>query len=280
MTPDCSLVIAVYNRPEYLRLILAACARQSHPRFEIIVADDGSGPEIAAVVEDARLRDRLAIQHLWHEDHGWRKNVMLNNAIRAARSDYLVFTDGDCLPHRHFIADHLAERTPERYLCGRRVETSARWTAALRLEDVLHGRFERLGPRVWWDGITGHARRVEDGLRFESPRLRNILHRSGRGVLGSNFSVPREALYAVNGFDEEYDGPGCGEDSDIALRLELLGLVAHPLRHRAIQFHLHHPVTRVPQRCLDRFDALRRAPRLRCRRGLAHTDESITQAHE
>ena len=280
MNPDCTLVIAVYNRPAYLRFILAACARQSHANFEIIIADDGSGPEIRDVVEEGRTRHALAIQHLWHEDRGWRKNMMLNNAIRAARSDYLVFTDGDCLPHRHFIADHLAERAAARYLCGRRVETSARWTAALRLDDVLHGRFERLGPRLWWDGLTGRARRVEDGLRFESPRLRNILHGSGRGVLGSNFSVSRKALRAVNGFDEEYDGPGCGEDSDIELRLRLLGLAPHSLRHRAIQFHLHHPVTRVPQRCLDRFESLRRAPRLRCRRGLEHIDEPIAQDHE
>ncbi|MDX9759582.1 MAG: glycosyltransferase [Bacteroidota bacterium] len=280
MNPACSLVIAVYHRPEYLRLILAAYARQSRRDFEIIIADDGSGPEIGAVVEDGRVRHGLTIQHLWHEDRGWRKNVMLNNAIRAARSDYLIFTDGDCLPHRDFIADHLAERAPDRYLCGRRVETSARWTAALRMDDVVRGRFERLGPHLWWEGITGRARRVEDGLRFESPRLRNILHRAQRGMLGSNFSVSRDALHAVNGFDEEYDGPGCGEDSDIALRLDLWGLVAHSLRHRAIQFHLHHPVTRVPRRCLDRFEALRRAPRVRCRRGLACIDAPIAQDHE
>ena len=277
MSFACTLVVAVYNRPEYLRLIFAACARQTYPDFEIIVADDGSGPEIAAAVEEARSALGLAIQHLWHEDRGWRKNVMLNNAIRAARSDYLIFTDGDCLPHALFIADHMAEHGADRYLCGRRVETGPAWTAALRLEDVESGRFERIGARMWWDGITGSARRVEDGLRFESPRLRNILHGSGRGMLGSNFSVHRDSLVAINGFDEEYDGPGCGEDSDVELRLGLLGLSPFSLRHRAIQIHLHHARTDVPQRCLDRFAALQREPRLRCRRGLDHLEASNAQ---
>ena len=278
MSPACTLVVAVYNRPAALRMVLAACARQSERDFEIIVADDGSGPEIARVVEEERERSGLEIRHLWHEDRGWRKNVMLNNAIRAARSGYLIFTDGDCLPHRHFVADHLAGREDGHYLCGRRVETSAGWTEALTLEDVAQGRFERVTARLWWDAIRGRARRVEDGLRFESPWMRNILHSSGRGLLGSNFSVHREALLAVNGFDEEYDGPGCGEDSDIELRLGLLGLRAKSLRHRAIQIHLHHPRTDVPQRCLDRFAALRRAPRLRCARGLEHLDDITAQA--
>jgi glycosyltransferase involved in cell wall biosynthesis len=277
MNHACTLVVAVYNRPAYLRMIFAACARQTFTDFEIIIADDGSGPDIARVIEEARSAYALETRHLWHEDRGWRKNAMLNNAIRDARSEYLVFTDGDCLPHREFLADHMAERGDGRYLCGRRVESSAEWTRALTLEDVTSGRFERIGPRMLWDGLTGRARRVEDGLRFESPRLRNILHGAGRGMLGSNFSVHRDALVAINGFDEEYDGPGCGEDSDVELRLGLLGLRPHSLRHRAIQFHLHHPRTDVPQRCLDRFAALRRSPRLRCSQGLERPDITTAQ---
>ncbi|MFZ1731115.1 MAG: glycosyltransferase [Bacteroidota bacterium] len=274
MSFGCSLVVAVYNRPDYLRMIFAACARQSHKDFEIIVADDGSAPDIAKVVEDARTGYGLSIQHLWHDDSGWRKNVMLNNAIRAARSEYLVFIDGDCLPHADFLADHIEAMEEGYYLCGRRVETSARWTERLTLRDVEKGRFERISAALWWDGLLGKAKRVEDGLRFESPLLRNILHGSDRGMLGSNFSVHRASLAAINGFDEGYDGPGCGEDSDVELRLNLLGLRARSLRHRAIQMHLYHSRTEVPQRCLDRFADLQRKPLLRCLLGLEHLEDS------
>lgn len=274
---DISVVVAVYNKPDLLRLILEAYARQSVAGFEVIVADDGSGPAVASVVAEAQAANAFPLQHLWHEDRGWRKNVMLNNAVRAARSAYLVFTDGDCLPHRHFVADHLREREEGRYLCGRRVEMSARWSGALDVEAVRSGRFESIGPQEWWDGLTGRALRIEDGLRFESRRIRNILHASPRGALGSNFSVHRAALERVNGFDEEYDGPGCGEDSDIQLRLDRAGLRCKSLRHLAIQYHVHHPRTAVPQRCLDRFARLQAGTEIRCRRGLTieepHSDE-------
>ncbi|MDT8324763.1 MAG: glycosyltransferase [Bacteroidota bacterium] len=275
---DISVVVAVYNKPELLRLILAAYARQSADGFEVIVADDGSGPEVAAVVEDAREAHDLPLQHLWHEDRGWRKNLMLNNAIRAARSGYLVFTDGDCLPHPHFVADHLREREEGRYLCGRRVEMSARWSARLDSALVRSGGFASIGVREWWDGMTGRALRIEDGLRFESRRIRNILHASPRGMLGSNFSVHRAALERINGFDEEYDGPGCGEDSDVQLRLERAGLRCKSLRHLAIQYHVHHPRTTVPRRCLDRFARLQAGKAVRCRRGLIN-EEPYSDEH-
>jgi len=277
---EASIVIAVYNKPHILRLILEAYGRQCRGAFEIIVADDGSGDDVAAVVRDARDKYSFPVQHLWHEDEGWRKNVMLNNAIRAAESGYMIFTDGDCLPHRLFVEDHLREREPGHYLCGRRVEMSARWSEKLTEASVRSGAFERIGVAEWRDGLTGHAQRIEDGLRFESRRIRNILHASPRGMLGSNFSVHREVLERINGFDEEYDGPGCGEDSDVQLRLDLAGWRCKSLRHLAIQYHVHHPRTTVPQRCLDRFERARLAQLPRCRKGLIHeavnSDESIS----
>ncbi len=275
MSFACTLVVAVYKRPEYLRMIFAACARQTFSDFEVVISDDGSGSDITAVVEEGRSQYGLSVQHLWHEDSGWRKNTMLNKAILAARSDYLVFIDGDCLPHSKFLADHMTAEEEGYYLCGRRVETSKRWSTRLRLRDVERGTFERVTAGLWCDGLCGRAKRVEDGLRFESPWVRNILHGSGRGMLGSNFSVHRAALIAINGFDEAYDGPGCGEDSDVELRLGLYGLRPRSLRHLAIQMHLYHPRTEVPQRCLDRFAALQRDPQLRCLRGLEYLEDSM-----
>ncbi len=267
-----SVVVAVYNNAEVLRLLLEAYARQSADDFEIIVADDGSGPEVADVIEEMRTAHGVFLQHLWHEDAGWRKNVMLNRAIRAAQSGYMIFTDGDCLPHHDFVSDHLRHSEEGYYLCGRRAEMSARWSARLSIDRVRSSAFEGIGPREWWDGITGKALRIEDGLRFESPRIRNILHASPRGMLGSNFSVHRRALEEINGFDETYDGPGCGEDSDVQLRLDRAGLQCRSLRHLAIQYHVHHPRTTVPQRSLDRFAELQAGGRVRCRRGLIHED--------
>jgi hypothetical protein len=118
--------------------------------------------------------------------------------------------------------------------------------------------------------MRGKGVRIEEAFRFESPAIRNILHSTVRGVLGSNFSVARQHLFAVNGFDEEYDGPGFGEDSDLQFRLELLGLRCVSLRHLAIQYHMHHPLTVIPRRNIEMFERKRTDGRMRCRLGLLH----------
>lgn len=267
-SPKLSLVIAVYNKPDNVRLVLAACARQLFIDFEVIIADDGSGPSMKEVVNEAQRLYSFPIIHLWHEDKGWQKNVMLNNAIRASNTGYLVFIDGDCLPSKHFLLDHWNEREENKVLLGRRVETSERWSNALTLEKIQTGGFERYGLKEWMDGLRGDSLRVEDGLRMPSKTLRAVLLRSVRGMLGSNFSLAKKHLEAINGFDEMYMGPGCGEDSDIQYRLSLIGVTGKSMRNLAIQYHIWHPRTKVMQECWDRFEMVKKTNEARCKAGI------------
>jgi glycosyltransferase involved in cell wall biosynthesis len=268
LSPLISLVVAVYNKPETLRLVAAAIARQSFPDVEVLVADDGSGPAVAEVVAWARHRYKLDITHLWHEDRGWRKNTMLNKAIRSSRSPYIVFIDGDCVPAQRFVEDHYREKEPGKMLLGRRVETSPRWGASITLDRVESGDFERWGWPELKDALTGKALRVEDGLRMPSPMVRRLLLRTVRGMLGSNFSAWKTDLEAINGFDELYDGPGCGEDSDVQYRMSLAGVSGKSLRNLAVQYHLWHPLTKVSDPCWDRFQAVKQAGIAWCEHGL------------
>jgi glycosyltransferase involved in cell wall biosynthesis len=271
--PALTLVVAVYNKADLLRFVLAACARQSFTDFEVIVADDGSGPAIADVVRDARTTYPFPIGHLWHEDRGWRKNTMLNNAIRAAHSEYLVFIDGDCIPSRHFLRDHHDQRERGRVLLGRRVETSQRWASGLTVAKIASGQFERYGIQEWMDGVNGKALRMEDGIRIPSRLVRTLLLRTVRGMLGSNFSAWRSDLVAINGFDELYTGPGCGEDSDIQFRLGLAGITGKSLRNLAVQYHVHHTITKVSDACWDRFQMVQKTTDPRCVHGLDYVKE-------
>ncbi len=266
--PQLSLVIAVYNKPEVLRLNLAACSRQSFKEFEVIVADDGSGPEIARVVEESKNLFHLPITHLWHEDNGWQKNKMLNNAIRAAKSEYLVFIDGDCLPARNFLFDHWKEKETGRVLLGRRVEMSERWANSVTLEKILSGNFEKIGFAEILDGIKGQALRLEDGVRIRSRFLRKISLRQADRILGCNFSIHKSDIVAINGFDEMYDGPGHGEDSDIQYRLSLIGVKGKSLRNLAIQFHVYHPRTIPSMTTSRRYEEVKRTLEPRCKFGL------------
>ncbi|MDH7516540.1 MAG: glycosyltransferase [Bacteroidota bacterium] len=265
---EISLVIAVYNRADALRLVLTALERQTFRSFEAVIADDGSGEEVGKVVSEFRARLFFPIIHVRQDDRGWRKNAALNAAVRRSRASYLVFIDGDCVPHHRFLEDHWAERAARTFLCGRRVELSPALTRDFTEENVRSGRFERFGLRGWWEAVLGRAVRVEDGIRLRRPFLARILHGDMCRMLGSNFSLYRVDLEAINGFDERYEGPGCGEDSDVQFRLELSGCVGKSLRHRAVQYHLWHPVRRVSEASIRRFEEVRRMRAAWCEEGL------------
>ena len=273
-SPKLSLIISVYNKPEILRYLLAACERQSFREFEVIVGDDGSGPAVRQVVEEQKTLQSFPLVHIWHEDRGWRKNVMLNKAIGTAHSDYLVFIDGDCIPSRDFMLDHWTERLENSVLFGRRIEMSKRWSESLTLEKIRSGEFDRVGWKELLESLRGELSHFENGIRIQSRLLRTMLLRNATAMLGSNFSVAKKNMEAVNGFDELYNGPGCGEDTDIQYRLSLIGVRGRPLRNLAIQYHVYHPATRTAQDSWDRFHKIvKLSGEPRCRVGLQHIVE-------
>jgi hypothetical protein len=195
---------------------------------------------------------------------------MLNNAIRASKTDYMVFIDGDCLPGRDFLLDHWNEKEPGRILLGRRAEPSERWSRELTLDKVMSGGFEHYGWQEWLESFQKRSSRFEDGIRIPSRLARSFLLRDVGGMLGSNWSVWKKDLVSINGFDEVYDGPGCGEDSDVQFRLSLIGVTGKALRNLAIQYHIWHPHTRGSESCKARFELVKRTNKPRCRMGLVH----------
>lgn len=268
MKRSLTLVIAVYNAVRYLELIFAALRRQSFADFEVIVADDGSGPELRALVEREARSSPFPVRHLWQEDLGFRKNRMLNQAIGGAETDYIVFIDGDCVPHQDFLSDHVGSRTPGALLSGRRVNWSREITESLTAEQIETGAFERLSFRILNDGLMARSANLEDGIRIRSPFLRKLIHRNKPRILGCNFSVEKQLLERINGFNEDYVAPGLGEDSDVAFRLQLTGVNLITLRYLAVLFHLYHPPTKVGDQNKRLYDAVVKARVSYCKNGL------------
>ncbi|MDD8018766.1 MAG: glycosyltransferase [Bacteroidota bacterium] len=267
MNPKLSIVIAVYNKPQNLRYVLEAFNRQSMKDFELIIADDGSGKELTDVVNEAKRTYPFRIKHLWHADNGWRKNTMLNYGIQESATDYIVFIDGDCLPGKDFVLDHFAHRVKEKILLGRRVEHGERWAKNLSLEKIRSGEFEKYTLRDIVDGLTGKSVTLEAGFRITHPFVRKLTGEVS-SILGCNFSTYKEHLVAVNGFDESYDGPGSGEDSDIFYRLQLIGVTGKSLRSLALQYHIWHPLTKEKEANHQRFLAMKSKNEPRCKNGL------------
>ncbi len=267
MRPQLTLITAVYNKPRLLRFQFTALARQSFKDFELIVADDGSGKDVAEVVSEAKRTMPYRIKHLWHADKGWRKNVMLNYGIHESTTEYLVFIDGDCIPGKDFLLDHYSHREKGKVLLGRRVEHGEHWANNLTMKKIQSGAFERYSVTDLVDAIKGNSARLEHGIRITNPLLRRFVEKSD-GMLGCNFSTYKEYLIAVNGFDEEYDGPGLGEDSDIFFRLNLIGISGKSLRNLAILYHVWHPFTSVPEKNRERFARTQERRTAQCRNGL------------
>jgi cellulose synthase/poly-beta-1,6-N-acetylglucosamine synthase-like glycosyltransferase len=243
MGPDASLIISVYNKVDYVELVLAGLSRQSNKNFEVIFADDGSDEKMKRFINAYKQSASFSIRHLWQEDIGFRKNKILNDAIRSATSEYLIFIDGDCIPHKYFIEAHIKERKTNHVLCGSRLMLSERVSQRLTKVDVLAGKLEGINMKLVLDALKGNASRLEEGIYLGAKFLRKGRNVKSARILGSNFSLEKYLMEKINGFDEDYKGPGLGEDSDIQFRLNLLGIQFKSVRNYAILYHMYHPKT-------------------------------------
>lgn len=248
-----SLIISFYNKIEFLRLVLASCERQTMQDFEIVIADDGSKPNIVEEIKIISQKTKIPIQHIWHEDVGWRKNEIMNKAVAAAQSDYLIFIDGDCILHSHFIEEHYAARQINTCLTGRRANLSQKITEKLTPEKVQAGYLERKNWLLLWDSLTGKSNQVEKAIYIKSAWLRQWLNHKQKDILGCNFSIFKADFLGVNGFDERYQAPSVGEDNDLHYRLCLNEVKMKPVLNICIVYHLYHKQLERPSQNLALF---------------------------
>lgn len=237
-----TVVVPTYNRPQALRLCLLSLAKQSLLPHEVLIADDGSASETREMVLEMQdqLKRVFPIKHVWHEDKGFRKPKILNETVRQATGDYLVFLDGDCMAHRHFVRTHAEQGSLDAILSGKRVELGKDLTEKLLSRGIVLNTFS---PRLVWDAARGKSRKVEEALMIRSPFLRRITHRdriTDDGVWGCNFSLYKDLFVAINGCDEDFLD-GSIEDNDLGIRVLNQGKRVRSVRGLAIIFHLWHP---------------------------------------
>lgn len=225
-----SVIVAFYKNIPFLDLIFKGLKKQTYNDFEVIVAEDD---EAAATVEYLKEQSGMMpfpILHVSQKDQGFRKNEILNKALMAATGEFLVFFDGDCIPHRRCLKEYAirAKEGEGIAFAGRRLMVSEELTnKMLATRDLTY-------LSLFYQARYG-SKRLEDGLYLP-------FYRKGKsnGLMGCNWGILKKHLTEVNGFDEDYVRAGVGEDVDIEWRLIGNGIKLESMKHRAIVYHLHH----------------------------------------
>ena len=265
MTGLISVIVTTFDRPDALAAVLRGLSRQGDRDFEVVVADDGSGPATAAVIAEWKGKLGVLLGHAWQEHRGFRAGESRNRAILDSHGVYCVFLDGDCVPRGDFIAQHRKLAEPGWFVAGNRILLSAALT-----QRVLEGD----APEEWGlAGLlarSGGVNRLLPALHLPLGALRKREPARWEGARTCNLAVARADLDRVDGFDASFSGWGL-EDSDLAIRLIHAGVRRKDGRCATGVFHLWHPEndrSRFPDN-KAMLDTVMREKRVRAERGLS-----------
>ncbi len=254
-----AVVVSTYNKPEYLRLVLAGYGQQTDKNFALYIADDGSDKKTRDFVETLSSHFPVPVRHVWHEDAGFRKCRIHNRALAGTEESYVILTDGDCVPLPGMVAAHRSHAAKDSFISGSRILLSRRWTQELcEMQSVPAGHWLRHRLR----GDINRLWPVLAPVHLGRPYTRL------KGIRGCHLSCWRKDVEHVNGFDETFEGWG-REDSDLVARLLHSGLQRRDLRGMPV-LHLWHGDE--PRHRLEMNDKLLKAcmdaQRIRALKGL------------
>lgn len=232
-----SVIITTYNSPEWLKKVLIGYSYQSFTDFEIIIADDGSNEETRLVIEQFRAKITMPVIHVWHEDTGFNKCAILNKAILAATTDYLVFTDGDCIPAHNFMEVHATYRKPGYFLSGGYFKLPMSISNTISEDDILS---QRCFDIEWLkaQGLPTSFKNTKLFFKGVSAKLMNTITPTNASWNGHNSSGWKADIMAVNGYDERMRYGAL--DRELGERLMNKGIKGIQIRYSAICLHLDH----------------------------------------
>lgn len=193
------VIISTYNNTLWLEKTLWGYMAQTRQADEIIIADDGSTAETAALVR--QYAKYLPLRHVWQAGKGFRKTRILNKAIMSAKSDYLVFTDQDCIPRSDFLAAHEHNARKGCFLSGGYFKLPMDISLQIIDDDIASG----MAFRLRWLRTHGLKWSIKCLKLIQNPLFSKIMNRltpTSATWNGMNSSGWREDIISVNGFDE------------------------------------------------------------------------------
>jgi glycosyltransferase involved in cell wall biosynthesis len=249
-----SVIISTYNAEAWLEKVLFGFGVQSEKDFEVIIADDGSGLKTKLLIDEMRSKISVPIIHVWHEDNGFQKTRILNKAIISANSDYLIFTDGDCIPRMDFVSVHVNKREKGYFLSGGYFKLSMFTSKAITNEDIVSQKCFNL-PWLLDHGLKISYKNIKISASEFKARILNTITPTNASWNGHNASGWKNDLIAINGFNQEMQYGA--EDRELGERLFHKGLRSKQIRYSAICIHLDHSRGYVNEAALKKNKAIR-----------------------
>lgn len=232
-----TVIISTYNAEEWLEKVLIGYSVQTYKDFDIIIADDGSRPSTKELIDSYAKDYPVPIKHLWHEDLGYRRQEILNVAIVEANHDYILMTDGDCIPRQDFVEVHAKLAEKGKFLSGGYCKLPMTTSKAISKDDIVSGRCFNVS---WLKSIDklGFSNTLKLGANSLIGKFLDIISPTNPSFNNCNSSGFKADMIAINGYDErmKYGGP----DREFGERLENYGVKGKQIRHKAIVLHLDH----------------------------------------
>lgn len=234
---DLSVIISTYNSEAWLEKVLWGYSCQSFKNFEIVIADDGSGPKTKALIDRFRDEEGLDINHVWQQDDGFQKSMILNKSIVACKSDYIVMSDGDCIPRTDFLEIHQNNKEKGCFLSGGYFMLPMNISLTITKNDILKGSCFDL-KWLQKNGLKSSFKNNKLTAKGFKSKLLNILTPTTPSWNGHNASGWKTDILAINGFDERMQYGG--QDRELGERLVNYGIKPRQIRYSAVCVHLDH----------------------------------------
>ena len=234
---EVSVIISTYNKPIWLEKVLWSYEFQTFKNFEVVIADDGSNKDTKHLIERIKNEVNYPIQHIWHEDNGFQKTIILNKATLKSKGEYLVYTDGDCIARQDFLKTHIDNRECGYFLSGGYFKLTMNISKLISKNDIENQKcFDINWLKI--NGLKSSFKNNKINSKGIKQKLLNLLTPTTRSWNGHNSSAYKKDIIDVNGFDERMQYGG--EDRELGERLLNAGLKVKQIRYYAICLHLDH----------------------------------------
>lgn len=253
-----SVIISTYNSPEWLKKVLWGFNTQTYRDFEVIIADDGSRRDTFDMIEEISKEVFYPINHVWHEDNGFQKSEILNKALLACNADYVIMTDGDCIPRPDFVEQHLKFREEGYFLSGGYHKLPLDLSRSITKDDIYTGNCFDLNWLKSQGMRSSFKNNKVDAIGLKS-MLFNLVTTTNPSWNGHNASGWKTDIFAVNGFDERMQYGG--QDRELGERLVNYGIKPKQIRYSTICLHLDHPRGYATEESMNKNKRIRKETR-------------------